>query len=289
MRMTSFISPLPAVLVSILSVQVGAALAKGLFPALGPAGTVGLRIGISALLLLAAFRPKLAALNAAQWRAVVPYGLALAVMNMTFYFALERIPLGIAVAVEFAGPLAVAVFGSRKPIDVLWVLLAGAGITLIAPRSGGGSLDAVGLLLAAIAGACWAGYIVLGGRLARVLADGDAVAIGMLVAAVAALPVSCAMGGFARLTADHLAVGAGVALLSSAIPYTLEMVALRSLPARSFGILMSLEPAIAAMAGMVILHELLTPAQWLSVALVIVASLGSVLTSRQTATASDIK
>lgn len=277
------IPPLPAVLGGILSVQAGAALAKGLFPALGPAGTVGLRIAFSVLILFAAFRPRLGRLNAAQWRAVIPYGVVLGIMNLLFYFSLDRIPLGLAVTVEFAGPLAVAVFGSRKAVDVLWVVLAGAGIALITPWTGGGGVDPVGVALAAAAGVCWAAYIVLGGRLSHLLPGGEAVAVGMLVAAVVALPIAGAMGGFAHLTVGLLAAGMGVALLSSAIPYTLEMIALRALPARTFGILMSLEPAVAAIVGLVILHELLTPTQWLAVVLVIAASAGSTLTSRSPA------
>lgn len=278
------IPPLPAVLLGILSVQGGAALAKGLFPALGPAGTVGLRIGFSALILLAVFRPRLGRLDAVQWRAVIAYGVVLGIMNMLFYASLDRIQLGLAVTVEFAGPLAVAVFGSRKAVDVLWVVLAGAGIALITPWTGGGGVDPVGVALAAAAGACWAAYIVLGGRLSRRLPGGAAVAAGMLVAAVVALPVAGAMGGFAQVTAGLLAAGMGVALLSSAIPYTLEMIALRALPARTFGILMSLEPAVAALVGLVILQERLTLTQWLAVALVIAASAGSTVTSRGPAT-----
>jgi inner membrane transporter RhtA len=279
---SSPIPPLPAVLGAIVSVQGGAALAKGLFPALGAAGTVGLRIGLSALILLAAFRPSLRRLNAAQWRAVLPYGVVLGTMNMLFYFSLSRIPLGLAVTVEFIGPLAVAVFGSRKAIDVLWVVLAGAGIALITPWTGGGA-DPVGVALAFAAGACWAAYIVLGGRLSRLLPGGAAVSIGMLIAAVTAVPVAAAMGGFARLTPGRFAAGIGVALLSSAIPYTLEMIALKAMPARTFGILMSMEPAVAAIAGMVFLAEVLTGTQWLAVGLVIAASAGSTLTSRSAA------
>jgi inner membrane transporter RhtA len=275
------VPPIPAAVLAMISVQGGAALAKGLFPVLGPAGTVGLRIGLSALILLAAFRPRLNRLNAAQWRAIIPYGVVLGVMNMLFYFSLARIPLGLAVTVEFSGPLAVAVFGSRKMIDLVWVVLAAFGILLITPWSGSGGVDPVGVLLAGAAGVCWAAYILLGGRVSRILAGGAAVAAGMMVAAFTAVPVAIAMGGFARLTTSLFVAGLGVALLSSAIPYTLEMIALKAIPARTFGILMSLEPALAALAGLIFLHEVLTPLQSLAVALVIVASTGSTLTSRQ--------
>lgn len=272
------IPPVPAAVLAMISVQGGAALAKGLFPALGPAGTVGLRIGLSALILLVAFRPRL---SAVPWRAIVPYGVVLGVMNALFYFSLARIPLGLAVAVEFSGPLAVAVFGSRKAVDLLWVALAAAGIALITPWSGSHGVDPVGVLLAGAAGACWAAYILLGGRVSQTLPGGVAVAAGMTVAAITIVPIAAAMGGFAHLTVGLFVAGLGVALLSSAIPYTLEMVALKAIPARTFGILMSLEPALAAFAGLLFLHEVLTPPQWLAVALVIVASTGATLTSRR--------
>ncbi len=273
------IPPIPAILGSIVSVQGGAALAKGLFPALGPTGTVGLRVGISAVILLAAFRPGLRRATAEQWRVLIPYGVVLGVMNLVFYQALSRIPLGLAVTVEFIGPLGVAVFGSRRAVDVAWVVLAAAGIALIAPWGGGGA-DVLGVLLALAAGGCWAAYILLGGRISRMIPGGAAVALGMTIAAFVAVPAAVATGGFARLTPTLLAAGIGVALLSSAIPYTLEMVALKELPARTFGILMSLEPAVAALAGLVFLHEVLSPRQWLAVLLVIAASTGSTLTSR---------
>ena len=282
----SAIPPLPAVLGAVVSVQGGAALAKHLFPVLGPTGTVGLRIGLSALLLLIAFRPRLRDLTAGQWRAIVPYGVVLGGMNLVFYLSLCRIPLGLAVTLEFLGPLGVAVVGSRRAIDLAWVVLAAAGIALIAPFRGG-DVDPVGALLALGAGACWAAYIFLGGRVSRRVPGGTAVATGMLIAAVAVLPISVATGGFAQLTAGRALAGLGVALLSSAIPYTLEMSALHALPARTFGILMSLEPAFAALAGRIFLGEILSPAQWLAVALVIAASTGSTLTARRARPTTD--
>jgi inner membrane transporter RhtA len=276
------IPPVPAILGAIVSVQAGAALAKGLFPVLGPIGTVGLRVVLSAIMLMAAFRPRLRALSAAQWRAVIPYGLILGTMNIVFYLSLSRIPLGVAVTVEFVGPLAVAVFGSRRAVDIAWVVLAAAGIALITPWSGGGT-DAFGVALALAAGVCWAAYILLGGRVSRIMPGGASVATGMLIASFVALPAAVARGGFARLTLPLFVAGIGVALLSSAIPYTLEMIALKRLPARTFGILMSLEPAVAALLGLVVLHELLSVRQWLAVALIIAASTGSTLTSRRPA------
>src|SRR3954465_1730526 len=276
------IPPIPAILAGIVSVQGGAALAKGLFPALGPVGTVGLRVGLSAIMLVAAFRPRLRGTTAAQWRAVIPYGVVLGTMNIVFYLSLSRIPLGVAVTVEFVGPLAVAVFESRRAGDIAWVVLAAAGIALIAPWSGGGA-DPVGVLLALAAGGCWAAYILLGGRVSRIMPGGESVAMGMVIASFVALPAAMASGGFAQLTTSLFVAGIGVALLSSAIPYTLEMIALKGLPARTFGILMSLEPAVAALLGLVILHELLSFRQWLAVALIIAASTGSTLTSRHPA------
>jgi len=269
-------------LLAILSVQGGAAIAKGLFPVLGAAGTVGLRIGISALLLLVVVRPRLGQLQAAQWRAVVPYGLALGAMNFLFYCALARIPLGLGVTLEFVGPLAVALAGSRRWADVVWVLLAGAGIALLAPW-GGSHLDPLGILFALLAGGAWAVYIVLGGRVAAVLPGPQGVAVGMLFASLAVLPFSVAAGGWAHLTPHLLLAGTALAVLSSALPFTLEMNALKHLPSRTFSILMSLEPAAAAVCGLVFLHERLTLAQWLAVALVMAASAGATLTARRVA------
>lgn len=273
------IPAIPAVVGAILSIVGGATIAKGLFPVLGPAGTAGIRIGLSAVMLLAVFRPALTRMTAEQWKAVVPYGLLLGAMNLLFYLAISRIPLGLGVTLEFVGPLGVAVFGSRRRLDVAWVVLAALGIAFIAPWSGGG-VDPVGVLLALMAGACWAAYIVLGGRVSRLLPGGAAVATGMIFAALAVLPLALADGRLLSVTPKLFAIGAAVALLSSAVPYTLEMIALRALPARTFGILMSLEPAVAAVCGLLFLGERLSAAQWLAVALVVGASVGSTVTSR---------
>jgi inner membrane transporter RhtA len=280
--------PLPAVLVAILSVQAGAALAKGLFPVIGSTGTVGLRTGISAVILLAAFRPPLHRLTAAQWRVVVPYGVVLGVMSLVFYASLARIPLGLAVTVEFIGPLSVAVFGSRRRIDAVWVVLAGAGIALITPWAPGSGVDPIGIAFAFAAGVGWALYIVLGKRLSQRLSGRAAVASGMLVAAIVAVPFAAVAGGFAHVTAGRFVTAVGVALLSSVVPFTLEMVALKALPARTFGILMSLEPAAAALVGLAFLGEVLSAAQWIAIALVIAASAGSTLTSRDASELAEV-
>jgi inner membrane transporter RhtA len=274
--------PIPAVLLAIVSVQGGAALAKGLFPALGAAGTAGMRIVLAALVLLAVFRPPFSRLTRAQWAAVIPYGLALGTMNLSFYLALSRIPLGLGVTLEFIGPLVLAVAGSRRALDFLWVVFAAAGIVLIAPWSARpGALDLVGVLLALFAGGCWAAYIVLGGRLSRVLPGGQGVAAGMVFGALAVLPFALASGVVGKLNPVLFAAGLGVALLSGAVPFTLEMMALRVLPGRTFGILMSLEPAAATLMGLVFLHERLSPVQWLAVVLVSTASAGATLTARR--------
>ncbi|HYG66372.1 MAG TPA: EamA family transporter, partial [Anaeromyxobacteraceae bacterium] len=226
----------------------------------------------------------LARLGRAQWRAVIPYGLVLGAMNAIFYFSLDRIPLGLAVTLEFSGPLAVAVLGSHRLSDFLWVLLAAAGIALLVPWDPAqvNALDPLGVVLALMAGACWAAYILLGGRVSRQFTDGQGAATGMLFATLAVLPFALLDGVLGRLTPPRLGAGLGVALLSSALPYTLEMVALRMLPSRTFGILMSLEPAVATLAGLVFLSERLTVLQWLAVVLVSAASAGSTLTARRT-------
>lgn len=272
--------PVPAVFLAIISVQGGAAIAKGLFPVVGAAGTASLRIGLSALMLLVAVRPRLGQLRAAQWRAVVPYGVALGAMNFLFYCALARVPLGLGVTLEFVGPLVVALAGSRRWLDVLWAVLAGLGIALIAPWGGHG-INVLGMLFALAAGGCWAIYIVLGGRVAEVLSGNTAVAVGMLFATLAVLPFGLADGHLAHLTPRLLGLGCALALLSSALPFTLEMQALKRLPTRVFSILMSIEPAAAALCGWVFLREQLTPGQWLAVVLVMAASAGATLTARR--------
>ncbi|MCB2406676.1 EamA family transporter [Hymenobacter lucidus] len=270
--------PVPAVILSIISVQGGAAIAKGLFPVLGAAGTTSIRIGLSALLLLLVVRPRLAQLQPAQWRAVVPYGLALGAMNFLFYCALARIPLGLAVTLEFVGPLVLALAGSRRWVDVVWVGLAGAGIALITPWSGQG-IDLLGMAFALAAGACWAIYIVLGQRTAAVLPGPLAVAVGMLFAALPVLPFGVASGSLLHLTPHLVLLGAGLALFSSVLPFSLEMQALKTMPTRTFSILMSLEPVAAAVSGWLLLHEQLTLAQWLAVSFIVLASAGATLTS----------
>lgn len=274
--------PTLAVLLSIVSIQGGAALAKSLFPLLGPFGTSALRIGFSALILLAVWRPDVRRLSRADLGAALLFGLSLGLMNLSFYAAIQRIPLGVAVTLEFVGPLSLAVFGSRRPADFLWAALAGLGIVLISPFGSGGAerLDPLGAGLALLAGALWAAYIVVGGRIGRRFAGGQGLALAMTVSALIALPIGAVQAGAALLAPSVLALGLLVAVLSSALPYSLEMVALRRIPARTFSILMSLEPAAAALAGLLFLGEALGLRQVVAMALVIAASVGTSLGAR---------
>ena len=273
--------PLVSILLAISSVQGGAAIAKGLFPVIGAAGAAAIRIAFSAVILLAVFRPPMQRFTAGQWRAVVPYGVTIGVMNLLFYQALVRIPLGLAVTLEFVGPLGVAIAGSRRALDVVWIVLAAIGIALIAPWQPGSTIDPFGVVLALLTGVCWAAYIVLGGRVARLLSGGAPVATGMSIATLTVLPFALAGGRLSSFVPRLYAAGAGMAVLSTALPFTLEMSALRALPGRTFSILMSLEPAVAALVGLVVLGEHLSKAQYTAVGLVIAASVGATVTARQ--------
>lgn len=266
------------VLAAIVSVQSGAAVAKSLFGELGPLGTVFLRLGFAALVLTALWRPTLAGLRGARLRDVILFGVALAGMNTSFYLALERIPLGIAVTLEFVGPLGVALAASSRRFDVLWALLAAAGIVLLSPAPGG-DIDGAGALLALLAGGFWAAYIVFSQRSGRSFAGGQGLALAMALAAVLLLPAGIADAGGALARPELLAAGFAVAMLSSAIPYSLELEALRRLARGTFGVLMSLEPAAAAAVGFVGLDEGLSARELLAIALVVIASAGALRTS----------
>lgn len=279
-RSTPQLPPTVAVLLAIVSIQGGAALAKSLFPLAGPFGTSALRIGFAALVLLAVWRPRLNRYSRADLLTALVFGAALGLMNLAFYASIERIPLGLAVTLEFVGPLAVAVLGSRRRLDFAWAALAALGIVLITPVGGSTHLDMVGVALALLAGAFWAAYILIGGRMGRAFSGGHGLAIGMTVAALVALPFGVAQSGATLLAPNLLLLGLGVALLSSALPYSLEMTALRRLPARVFSILMSLEPAVAATMGFVFLHEALSARQLVAMACVIAASAGAAMSAR---------
>lgn len=274
------IHPIYAVLLAIISVQFGAAIAKSLFPAIGAAGTASIRIGISALILLLVYRPNLKKITPKQWKIVIPYGLSLGAMNLIFYLAIERIPIGLAVTLEFIGPLIVAIIGSRRLIDYCWVLLAAAGIVLIAPWTND-RVDPLGVLFALLAGALWAAYIVLGGKVSKIMNSGQAVATGMLFAAILILPFGFYENELANLTPKLLGLGIALALLSSAIPFTLEMKALGQIPPKTFSILMSLEPAAASICAFIFLQENLSFYEIMAVVCVVIASAGSTLTAKR--------
>ncbi|WP_135227738.1 EamA family transporter [Deinococcus fonticola] len=260
--------------------QGGAAFAKTLFPLVGPLGTTTLRTSLAALMLLAVFRPNLRTLTRADWRLLIPYGLALGLMNLSFYLSLRLLPLGLAVTLEFMGPLLLSLYLSRRPADYLWVALAGLGIFLMVPHTGGAHFNLAGAALALLAGAFWVAYILIGGRVGRRLPPNVAVTAGMLVAALVSLPFGLVSAGSALFQPDVLLAGLAVALLSSALPYTLELQVLRALNAKVFGVLMSMEPAIAALSGLVILHERLSPGQWAGLFAVMIASAGITLTGK---------
>jgi len=275
----SDVVPAPVlVLGAVASVQSGAAVATKLFAQIGPGGTVFLRLALSAVLVAAIVRPKVRGRSARHLRLVAMFAVVLAAMNTLFYLSLNRIPLGIAVTVEFLGPLSVAIAGSRRALDVLWALLAALGVVLL--TGGGGTLDWVGVLLAASAGACWAGYILLSQRVGRVFDGMSGLAIALVIGAVVVAPYGLVVGGRDLLLGSVLAKGAVIALLSSAIPYSLELAALRRLRAAVFGVLMSLEPAMAALSGLIFLDQHLQPREWLAVFSVMVASVGATMATR---------
>jgi inner membrane transporter RhtA len=233
-----------------------------------------IRIGFAAVILVLLWRPTLRGHDAGDLWLAAAFGLSLAGMNFTFYQALDHIPLGPAVTCEFVGPLGVAVAGSRRPLDLLWVLLAAGGILLLA-APGGSGLNATGVMLALVAGLWWAAYILLSARVGRAFAGGHGLALAMVVAGLLVLPFGIAEGGSDLLRPEILVAGLGVAVLSSLIPYSLELEALRRLPPHVFGVLMSVEPAAAAIAGLILLGQVLKVNEWLGMALVIVASAGA--------------
>lgn len=266
------------VLVGVITVQFGAGLAVLIFPALGPMGIVSLRIGFSAILILIIARPSLKGRSRSDWLTVIGYGLIMTLMNTAFYYSLERIPLGVAVTIEVLGPLTVSVVMGKRALNWLWAVLAFAGVVLLCGL-GFGRLDPVGVVLAAIAGTCWALYILAAASTGRRFAKLDGLALAMVVGAVVALPFGFLTAGSAMLRPDLLGIGLAVAVLASAIPYGVELIALRRIPESTFGVLMSIEPAVAALAGFLLLSQALTIVDLIAMALVIGASIGAVLTS----------
>jgi inner membrane transporter RhtA len=281
------VPPSVLVLTGIISVQVGAGVAARLFTQIPPPAVTGLRLWTAALLMAVAgarmLRENLAGLmRRRSWRdaaVVVGFGLTLAVMNYSIYQAFARIPLGIAVTVEFLGPLAVAIASSRRLIDLLWVGLAGTGVALLtragAPAGASHRADLTGLAFALLAGAAWAAYIIFSRATGRRFPGASGLTIAMLVAAVVMIPAGVTAGRGALLRPGILAAGVGIGLLSSIIPYTLELEALRRVPARVFGIWMSLEPAVAALVGLVMLGEALAVREWAAIVCVMVACAGA--------------
>jgi len=280
-RRMSTLLPIALLLAAMASVQVGASIAKTLFPVVGPVGMVAVRVALGTIVLCVVLRPWRARITADTWRPLAIYGVSLGVMNLFYYLSLNRIPLGLAVAIEFTGPLAVAVMSSRRLIDFCWILLAAAGLLLLLPVSGVGvGTDPIGALFALAAGACWALYIIYGQKTGAHHGS-QSVALGSLISAVIVVPIGLADRGHVLFSSAVLLPGLLVAILSTALPYTLEMFALTKLPARTFGILMSIEPAFGALIGYVYLHEWLTAVQWTAIALVILASIGAASSSQQ--------
>jgi inner membrane transporter RhtA len=267
--------PIAALMAAMACFQLGATLAKGLFPIVGPGGTAALRLAIASIILLAVWRPWDIRFTRRQLGIVVVYGVAMGLMNFFFYFALSYIPLGITMALEFTGPLGVALFASRRAVDFLWILLAALGLAALLPwRLGGAPLSGLGIAFALAAGACWALYIVFG-RSAGTAHGGQITSLGTVIGACVIVPIGFAHNGTQLFSPAILPIAIGVAVLSSALPYSLEMFALPRIPTRTFGVLMSLNPALGALAGLVLLHESLTLIQWAAIASIVAASAGS--------------
>ena len=267
------------VIAAAFSVQCGAALATTLFEEAGALGAVWLRQLFGAVVLLALNAGVLGRMRSRPIWPVLALGGTLALMNSLFYLSIDRIPLGVSVTAEFLGPLGVAVAGSRQARDFVWIVLAAAGVVLLGSPTT--NVDPVGLGLALAAGACWAGYIVIGKRLGERWPVIDGLTLSMVLAAVLMAPAGIASGGTALLRPAILGVGLGVGVLASVVPYTLELAALRRLTTAAFGILMSLEPAVAALAGALLLSQALSALEGVAVVLVVIASIGANLRSRE--------
>ncbi|EPO9625908.1 MULTISPECIES: threonine/homoserine exporter RhtA [Enterobacter] len=279
-RTSSVWLPVAVILIAMLSIQSGASLAKSLFPLVGAPGVTALRIVLGTAILVAIFKPWRLRFKKEQRLPLLFYGLSLGAMNYMFYLSIQTIPLGIAVALEFTGPLAVALFSSRRPVDFIWVVLAVLGLWFLLPLGQNVTeIDLTGAALALGAGACWAVYILTGQRAGE--EHGPAtVALGSVIAAIVFVPIGMAQATASIWQWSVMPIGLAVAVLSTALPYSLEMIALTRLPTRIFGTLMSMEPALAAISGMVFLGETLTFIQTLALCSIIAASMGSTLTMR---------
>lgn len=273
--------PIGLLMIAMASIQSGASLAKSMFPVVGAQGTTALRLVFASIIMLLLLRPWRARLTASTLRTVIIYGVALGGMNLLFYMSLRTVPLGIAVALEFTGPLAVALYASRRAVDFLWIGLAVVGLLLLVPVGQTGSgIDLTGASYALGAGVCWALYILYGQK-AGAENGIQTAALGVMIAALFVAPIGIAHAGSALLTPALIPIALGVAILSTALPYSLEMVALTRMPARTFGTLMSIEPAFGALSGLLFLGEVLTPAQWLAIGAIITASVGATLSMRK--------
>jgi inner membrane transporter RhtA len=270
-------SPTILVLISIVSTQLGSSFAKTIIHSLGSTTTVFLRVGLSVIILILIQRPRLKGYTSANYLLLILFGLDMAAMNLSFYASIDRIPLGIAVTLEFIGPLGVACLNSRQLLDLLWVFLAGIGIFLLAPVEGS-SLDPLGVGLALTAAFFWGMYILLSAKIGKVFTETNGLELmttALITETIGLLPLTILTGGLAQLNPGLLAAGLGVAVLSSAIPYTFELEALKKLPIRVFGVLMSVEPAIATIFGFIILREQLELRGIVAVILVTLASIGA--------------
>jgi inner membrane transporter RhtA len=282
-KSTSIALPVGVLAIAMVSVQVGAALVKGLFPTVGVAGATTLRLGIASVILAAVWRPWRLRPTAREAGSIVVYGVAMGCMNFCFYSALSRIPLGIAVALEFTGPLAVAIAASHRALDYVWVALAALGLLALLPM-GHGAVSGVGIAFALGAGVCWALYIVFG-RKAGNAHGGITTAVGTIIGALVIAPIGVVQAGGSLFNPAVLPAALGVAVLSSALPYSLEMFALTRIPTRTFGVLMSAEPALGALSGLAFLHERLSLIQWAAIVSIMAASAGSAATSGTAAVA----
>lgn len=284
------LQPILFLMIAVVSIQCGASMAKQLFPVTGAVGATFWRVFFASMVLIPFFRPWKEKLTRREFRTILFYGCSLGCMNSLFYLSLNRLPLGIAVALEFTGPLAVALCSSRKKIDLFWSLLAVAGLLVIVPifQVDHSQIDPIGALFALGSGVCWALYMVFGKKARVSVSAGVLVSWGMLVATFATIPIAwISQGNLPTLSSSILPFAFFVGLLSSAIPYFLESVTIKSLSLTTFGILMSLEPVIAALSGLIILKESLSTLQWLAIAFIITASMGSILSSKQDLATTD--
>lgn len=278
--LSSTLLPVGLLLIAMASIQSGASLAKSMFPIVGAQGTTALRLVFASIIMLLILRPWRAKLTARSLKTVIVYGAALGGMNLLFYMSLRSVPLGIAVALEFTGPLAVAIYASRRLIDFAWIALAICGLLLLIPiGESTQGIDLVGASYALGAGVCWALYILFGQKAG---ADNgvQTAALGVIIAALFIAPIGIAHAGATLLTPGLIPIAIAVAILSTALPYTLEMIALTRMPTRTFGTLMSIEPAFGALSGLLFLHEVLSFTQWMAISCIIMASVGATLTMR---------